>query len=132
MAQTFENQLDANFLSDEKKEYFKKSLTQMLDEVLKDNNPINRINVKNDKFPDPSDQAIVELELDYIHRMQKRNRGLIRKIQDALERLEYGTYGICEECEEEISDGRLKARPVATLCIECKRKQEEQERRIGL
>ena len=128
MERSLETGTEVPFLNGEKKEYFKKFLTQMLSEVLKDDWQINGTNIPNDKFPDPSDRATAESELSFIHRMQERNRGLIRKIEDALERIENGTYGICEECEEEISESRLKVRPVTTLCIECKRKQEAYEK----
>ena len=51
----------------------------------------------------------------------------IRKIEESLKRIDVGKYGFCEECEEEISEGRLEARPVTTLSIDCKRMQEENE-----
>ena len=56
----------------------------------------------------------------------------LAQIENALERMRNGTYGICEECEEAISEERLKARPVTTLCIDCKKKQENEERAKGL
>ncbi len=65
-------------------------------------------------------------------RIRERERVLIRKIEHALNKLEDGTFRICEECDEEISEGRLKARPVATLCINCKEQQENQEETRGL
>ena len=126
--QSLEMESEASFIDDDKKGYLKKLLNQMLYEALKDDKPIDATNIPNDKFPDPSDRATAESELSFSHRIQERNRGLIRKIENALERVENGTYGICEECEEEISEGRLEARPITTLCIECKRKQEEYER----
>jgi DnaK suppressor protein len=54
---------------------------------------------------------------------------LINKITEALERIDSGTFGICEVCEEEIGEARLRARPVTTLCIDCKMEQERQEKR---
>jgi DnaK suppressor protein len=65
-------------------------------------------------------------------RIRDRERTLIGKIREALERIEDGTYGICEECGEEITAERLKARPVTTLCIECKKRQETEEKVKGL
>ena len=59
-------------------------------------------------------------------------RKLISKIREALDRIDDGTFGICESCGEEISEKRLKARPVTTLCIDCKKKQEANERARGL
>jgi DnaK suppressor protein len=62
-------------------------------------------------------------------RMRDRERKLIFKIQEALQRLENGEYGVCEECGEDIAIDRLKARPVTTLCIDCKSSQEIAERK---
>ena len=86
----------------------------------------------NEKYPDPNDRAAAETETIISLRIRDRERKFIEKIKGALERIEEGTYGICEECEEEISEGRLKARPTTTLCIECKRAQENQEKVRGL
>ena len=60
-------------------------------------------------------------------RLRDRERKLIRKIQEAMGRIEDGTYGICEECGEDIGVPRLKARPMTTLCIKCKARQEAEE-----
>ena len=61
-------------------------------------------------------------------RIRDRERKLISKIDKALDRIEDGTFGICEECGEEITEGRLKARPVTTFCIGCKEEQEKLEK----
>ena len=74
------------------------------------------------------DQASSHTQFSAAFRIRDRESKLMKKIKQALDRIEEGTYGICEECEEEISEGRLEARPITTLCIECKRKQEEYER----
>jgi DnaK suppressor protein len=65
-------------------------------------------------------------------RIRDRERKLISKIKEALDRLDQGTFGICEECGEDISEERLKARPVTTLCINCKKRQENEERLKGI
>ena len=78
-------------------------------------------------FPDMSDQATAEQDQSLNIRMRSREQKLLVKIEEALERISSGTYGICEECEQQIAFERLKARPVTTLCIECKTEQEEQE-----
>ena len=81
----------------------------------------------NEVFADPADRATAESDRSFTLRIRDRERRLIRKIQSALQRIEDGSYGICEECGEEIGVPRLKARPVTRLCINCKAKQEEDE-----
>ena len=78
-------------------------------------------------FPDMSDQATAEQDQSLNIRMRGREQKLLVKIEEALERIANGTYGICEVCEEPIAYERLKARPVTTLCIDCKTEQEAQE-----
>jgi RNA polymerase-binding transcription factor len=78
-------------------------------------------------FPDPTDRATVESERNLTLRIRDRERKLRNKIEDALARIEQGTFGICEVCEEEIGFARLEARPVTTLCINCKSEQEQDE-----
>jgi DnaK suppressor protein len=85
-----------------------------------------------ENMPDPTDRATLESDRNFTLRIRDRERKLIGKIKDALERIENGTYGICESCEEDISDERLKARPVTTLCIACKQKQEDEEKIKGI
>lgn len=79
-------------------------------------------------FPDVSDQASAEVDQNFTMRIKEREQKLLKKIDEALERLKNHTYGICERCEEEIPYPRLKARPVTTLCIGCKTLQEEEEK----
>jgi DnaK suppressor protein len=78
-------------------------------------------------YPDMSDQAWAEADQAITWRIKDREHNLIKKIDEALERLSAGTYGICEVCGEEIPLKRLEARPVTTLCIECKTRQEQKE-----
>ena len=81
-----------------------------------------------ENLPDMSDQASAEAEQDFTLRLREREQKLLRKIDDALDRFANSTFGICERCGEQIGLKRLKARPVTTLCIECKTKQEEEEK----
>ena len=83
------------------------------------------------KSPDFTDEASLESDRNLAFRIRERESKLIRKIEHALKKLEDGTFGICEECGREISEERLKARPIATLCIKCKEKQETEENVIG-
>ncbi|MBW2282494.1 MAG: TraR/DksA C4-type zinc finger protein [Deltaproteobacteria bacterium] len=81
-----------------------------------------------DDFPDEIDSASSESELAFIGRLRERERALIQKIDKALLQIEEGSYGRCQSCEEDIGSARLKARPVADLCIDCKSQQERLER----
>lgn len=78
-------------------------------------------------YPDPTDRATVESDRNLTLRIRDRERKLRNKIEEALARMEDGTFGICELCEEEIGFKRLEARPVTTLCINCKSEQEQDE-----
>ena len=116
-------------LTDEKTEYFKNSLTQRLDDLMPGmNKPIKDPTDLNQNLPDPNDRATMESDINFSLRIRERDTKLMRKVKEALERIENGAYGICEECEEEISEGRLEARPITTLCIECKTEQEIEEK----
>jgi DnaK suppressor protein len=81
-----------------------------------------------EELPDPSDRATRESEIGSELRMRDRDRKLISKIQQALERIAAGTFGMCANCGEPIGAARLRARPVTELCIECKREAEQRER----
>ncbi len=89
------------------------------------------IHLDPDDFPDEIDTASSEVGLAFIGRLRERERGLLNKINAALEKIEQGTFGECEQCGEEIGIKRLEARPVAELCIDCKAEQEKLERRMG-
>ena len=79
-------------------------------------------------FPDLGDQATAETERSFMLRLRGRERRLLKKIDEAIERIESGVFGICDKCGMEIDIRRLEVRPVTTLCIECKIQQEEEER----
>ncbi len=79
-------------------------------------------------YPDMGDQAGMEIERNFLLRLRGREQKLLKKIDEALERIENGTFGLCEICGKEIDLKRLMARPVTTMCIECKTEQEEEER----
>jgi DnaK suppressor protein len=86
------------------------------------------IHLDPDDFPDEIDSASSESELAFIGRLRERERALIQKIDKALLKIKDGSYGRCVSCEEDIGAARLKARPVADLCIDCKSQQERLER----
>jgi len=79
-------------------------------------------------FPDMGDQASAEIDRNFMLRLRGREQKLLKKIDGVLESIESGSYGICEACGAEIGIERLEARPVTSLCIECKTEQEEEER----
>jgi DnaK suppressor protein len=81
-----------------------------------------------EELPDPSDRATVEEERNWSLRLRDRDRKLIGKLQDALARLEDGTFGQCTRCGGPIGTARLRARPMTDLCIECKTEAERLER----
>ena len=77
--------------------------------------------------PDMTDQAQAEMDRNFVLRLKEREQKLLKKIDQAVERIDNGTFGICRGCGNEIPLPRLKARPVTDLCIECKTRQEEDE-----
>lgn len=112
------------------KHTFKKILNEQLHTLVKEASSTmeNLSDKEKESFPDLTDQASAEIDQNFLLRIRERERGLITKIQSALKRLERGEFGICEFCGGKISIARLKARPVTTLCIECKTEAEEKEK----
>jgi DnaK suppressor protein len=82
-----------------------------------------------DRSYDLLDLATFEISDKISSRITERQSKVIKKIKLSLEKLTKGNYGICEECGEEIPHQRLMARPIAALCIDCKREQEHMEKR---
>jgi len=114
----------------EKITFFKKYLEEWMQGLLSEaNTTVSNMTDSTGDFPDPTDRASHESDRNFELRIRDRERKLILKIREALGRIEEGTFGICEECGDEISEERLKARPVTTLCINCKEEAEERERR---
>ena len=114
-------------------DFFKKHLQQRMQELLSHaDDTVSGMTITNENLPDPTDRASLEADRNFMLRIRDRESKLIKKIKQALERIENGTYGICESCGEEISVKRLKARPVTTQCIECKAKEESLEKALGI
>lgn len=88
----------------------------------------SKISSEKESFPDPTDQAVAELDNNFVLRLRGREQKLLKKIDEAISRIDNGQYGVCESCGGQISVKRLEARPVTTLCIECKTRQEEEEK----
>ena len=85
----------------------------------------------NEKIPDPNDRASAASDALLALTFRERDMQIVAEIDEALDRIENGVFGICEECEEEISEGRLKAAPETTLCIDCKKELELAEKPRG-
>ncbi|MGD9505897.1 MAG: RNA polymerase-binding protein DksA [Syntrophobacteraceae bacterium] len=112
--------------------FFRELLLQRLDELLNEaEKTVAGMTDMEESFPDPTDRASLESDRNFTLRIRDRERKLISKIREALDRLEEGTFGICESCGDDISFERLRARPMTTLCIECKRRQEASEKARG-
>jgi DnaK suppressor protein len=110
-------------------EHLKLLLTEQLHELIRDGEEtVSGVRSQPHAFSDPLDRASHDEVQDSLFRIRERESRLIKKIRNALECIEDGTYGICEQCGEEISYKRLEARPVTTKCIECKIKEENMER----
>jgi len=116
----------------EQQAYFKQKLEDMTKNLLTEaEKTIHEMTDNNDNYPDPTDRATAESDRNFELRIRDRERKLLAKVKAAIERIEEGTYGICDECGDEITTKRLEARPVTTLCIDCKTKQENYEKAQG-
>jgi DnaK suppressor protein len=119
-------------MDEERLEQFRELLQSRLDELLKEaEQTVSGMTDSKENFPDPTDRAALESDRNFLLRIRDRERKLIAKIREALDRFEDGTYGICESCGEDISEKRLVARPMTTLCIDCKKRQEAMEKSRG-
>jgi len=113
-------------------EKFRKRLTGQLEELEeKIETPPEHLDTSDENYADPTDRASAESDRNFDLRVRDRERKLILKIKQALERIEKGEFGICEECGEPIDAKRLEARPVTTLCIDCKIAREQEEKIRG-
>ncbi|MGV3624860.1 MAG: conjugal transfer protein TraR [Archangium gephyra] len=112
---------------------FKKSLEDSRKAILENARKTmeEESNFDTDDLPDEIDQASSEYAQSMAFRLRDREKFLLKKIEKALQRIEDGSFGMCERCEEPISMKRLEARPVTTLCIRCKEEQEKKEKSYG-
>jgi DnaK suppressor protein len=110
----------------------KKLLTQQLAELLsRVDCSLDGVGESNENLSDVLDRAAKIAERNFSHRLCSREKLLIRKIERSLQDIENGDYGFCRHCEESISIKRLKARPTAQYCIDCKTQLETMERLTG-
>lgn len=117
------------FMNERQREYFRRKLLDWKEEILREaKETLQHLQDENQNHPDLADRASSETDRAIELRARDRQRKLIAKIDEALARLEEGTYGYCEETGEPISLKRLEARPIATLTIEAQERHERRER----
>lgn len=120
---------DEEFMNENQQIFFKQQLENWREKLLQEfSQTINQL--QNSSVPESDIIDIASNELDHAIELRARDRGrkLINKIEQALKRIEKGDYGYCEETGDPIGVKRLKARPIATLCIEAQEKHERRER----
>ena len=120
------------FMNAKMKEYFKQKLVNWKKDLLKESSQtLNNLQNENEAKPDITDRASEEIDRSFELRTRDRERKLINKIDAALQRIEDGSYGYCDETGDPISIKRLEARPVATLSLEAQEMHEKAEKRIS-
>ena len=117
------------FMNERQRDYFRNKLLAWREDILREaQETLQHLQDENQNHPDVADRASSETERAIELRARDRQRKLIAKIDAALQRIEDGTYGFCEETGEPISLRRLEARPIATLSIEAQERHERRER----
>ena len=117
------------FMNERQREYFRVRLLTWKEEILKGaRETLLHLQEENQNHPDLADRASSETDRAIELRARDRQRKLISKIEEALGRIEDGSYGYCEETGEQISLRRLEARPIATLSVEAQERHERRER----
>lgn len=120
------------YMSREQLEHFRTILETWKRDLMREvDRTVSHMKDEAANFPDPNDRATQEEEFSLELRTRDRERKLIRKIEEALERIEDGSYGYCLETGEEIGIKRLEARPVATLSLEAQERRERREKQYG-
>ncbi|MSP15388.1 MAG: conjugal transfer protein TraR [Myxococcales bacterium] len=112
---------------------FREVLEEKRDELLRSaKRTLNEdMTMDTDDLPDEMDQASSEYLQSFMFRLRGREKTFLKKIDHALAKIDGGTFGVCEDCDEPISMKRLEARPETTLCIRCKEDQERTEKSFG-
>lgn len=120
------------YMNDDQLSHFRSILNNWKSELMTEvDRTVHHMQDEAANFPDPNDRATQESEFSLELRTRDRERKLIKKIEEALERIGSGEYGYCETCGIEIGVRRLEARPTATQCIDCKTLDEIRERQMG-
>ncbi|MDA3790940.1 MAG: RNA polymerase-binding protein DksA [Desulfobacula sp.] len=114
-------------------DFFRNLLTDRLKELLSHaDSTVTGMTKPKENFADPTDRASHESDRTFELRIRDREHKLIKKIKKALVRIENETFGLCEACGEDIAIQRIKARPVTTQCIDCKTREEDMEKALGI
>jgi DnaK suppressor protein len=117
------------FMSDRQLEYFKQKLNLWKEDILRESREtLSHLQKETENHPDIADRASSETDRALELRTRDRQRKLISKIDEAIRRIEDGSYGYCEETGEPIGLARLEARPIATLSLEAQERHERRER----
>ena len=117
------------FMNERQQAYFRKKLLDWKDDILRESREtVAHLQKETENHPDVADRASSETDRSLELRTRDRQRKLISKIDDALRRIEDGSYGYCEETGEPITLARLEARPIATLSLEAQERHERRER----
>jgi len=120
---------DEPYMNQNQREYFRRKLLGWRDEILRGSNEtLRQLKEEESRVADMSDWASFETERNFQLRARDRERKLLSKIDEALRRIEEGSYGFCEETQEPIGLRRLEARPIATLSIEAQERHERREK----
>lgn len=123
---------DEEYMNKKQLEHFRSILLSWKQELIEEvSRTVHAMQDETANHPDPNDRASQETDMSIELRNRERERKLIRKIDEALGRIESDDYGFCESCGVEIGVQRLEARPTATLCIDCKTLDEIRERQMG-
>ncbi len=129
LAANYKPSKDEPFMNAKQREYFRRKLIRWRDELLQDSTAtLQYLQEESVNAPDIADRASMEAERSVELRTRDRARKLISKIDEALSRIDDGSYGYCIETEEPISIGRLEARPIAMLSLEAQERHERMER----
>ena len=132
ISKTYKPTQKEKFMNAKMKEYFRQKLTNWKNDLLKESTQtLSNLQSENEAKPDITDRASEEIDRSFELRTRDRERKLINKIDAALQRIEDGSYGYCDETGDPISIKRLEARPVATLSLEAQEMHERAEKRIN-
>ena len=123
---------DEEYMNEAQRNHFRGLLAQWKRELMEEvDRTMHHMKDEAANFPDPTDRASQESEFSLELRTRDRERKLIRKIDEAIGRVDRDDYGFCDTCGLEIGIRRLEARPTATLCVDCKSLDEIRERQLG-